>query len=121
MQRAAVFVLLSLVAQPIAHLVCEVGCAKTLQASLQSKVTASCHEQQRDEEEAVALSAGQVLCHDAQDPSTATVADAQKVGATPTVFPFETPLLQGIQHAHARVASSAPASPRLPLTTQLRI
>jgi hypothetical protein len=120
MQRAAVFVLLSLIAQPIAHLVCEVGCAKALQDSLQSKVTASCHEQQRDEEEAAALSAGQVLCHDAQDPSTATMADAQKVGA-PTVFPSVIPGLQECRHAHARVASTSPALPRLPLTTQLRV
>ena len=94
MHGAAVFILLSLVAQPIAHLVCEVGCAKTLQASLLSKATASCHEQQRDEEETAALSAGEVLCHDAQGPSTATVADAQKVGATPTVFPSVIPVIQ---------------------------
>ena len=121
MHGAAVFVLLSLIAQPIAHLVCEVGCAKTLQASLQSKLTAACHEQQRDEEQAVALSAGQVLCHDAQDPSTATVADAQKVGAAPTAFPSVIPVLQECPHAHALVASTSPAPPRFPLTTQLRI
>jgi hypothetical protein len=121
MPRAAVFVLLSLIAQPIAHLVCEVGCAKTLQAGLRSKPTASCHEPQRDGEKTAALSAGQVICHDAQDPSTATVADAQKVSATPTVFPSVIPALQEYRHAHARVASTASALPRFPLTTQLRI
>ena len=121
MQGAAVFILLSLIAQPVAQLVCEVGCVKTAQSRLQSEETASCHEQQRDEEEAASLSAGDVLCHDAQDPFTATVADAQKVGATPTVLPCVIPGLHECRHSPARVGSTSPAPLRLPLTTQLRI
>ena len=121
MHAAAVFVLVSLVAQPIAYVVCELGCAESFQSSNRSAATALCHEDQLDGQPAASVSASDVLCHGPAGPPTATVADAQKVGATPAVFASAFSLIESRRQPLAGISNNSPDPRRLPLTRQLRI
>ena len=120
MQGAAVLVLLSLIAPPLAHVACELGCAETPPNAVTSS-TVSCHDGKRDAEHAPSLSAGQLLCHDADGPATATVPDAQKAGPAPIACPAVASAVESSPPRHARIVGKVPPPPRLSLATQLRI
>jgi hypothetical protein len=119
---AALVLLLSFFASPIAHIVCGVKCADAAHHERAAAPAAGCHDEV-PAGDAVALTNGvDGVCHDQADSFTATVAD--RTAPRTTAALAQIPLTFSVNHRAPFLVARRRSPSRgdvVPLTIQLRI